>query len=99
MRRTILPIIGGTVFLLCGIVSIIGSIVCIITGKAVSFNSKKYPHLQESLERRFGEKATRIIGIVWGFIIGVPTILLGLNVLLKELLDPNGLGFWFWTNL
>ena len=92
-------IIGGAVFLLLGISSIIYSIVCIITGKSVNFNSRKYPHLQESLERCFGEKATRIIGIVWGFVIGIPIALLGLNVFLKELLDPNGLGFWFWTNL
>ena len=96
MRETIF-IIGGAVFLLLGIVSIIYSIVCMITGKTVNFNSRKYPHLQESLERRFGEKATRIIGIVLGFIIGIPIALLGLNVLLKELLDPNGLGFWFWS--
>ena len=99
MKGTIIPMIGGVVFLLFGIASIICSIVCMITGKAVSFNSRKYPNLQEFLERRFGEKATRIIGIVWGFIIGVPVTLLGLNVLLKELLDPYGLGFWFWTNL
>ena len=98
MRRTIF-IIGGAAFLLLGIASIVYSIVCMITGKPVNFNSRKYPHLQESLERRFGEKTTRIAGIVGGFVVGIPIALLGLNVLLKEILDPHSLGFWFWTNL
>ena len=95
MRETILPIIGGAIFLLFGIASITYSIFCIITGKTVKLNLRKYPNLQEFLERRFGEKATRIIGIVWGFCTGVPIALLGLNVLLKEIFDPYGLGFWF----
>ena len=96
--RAIILLVIGTVFLLNGILTIIALILTLTINK----DSRLYKYLTKPgqrgidkyLKKKFSEKTNRIIGVVVGIVFGIATIALGLNILLKGIIDPYGSGFW-----
>ena len=98
MTTIILPIIGIT-FMLMGFLAIIA----IILKFTINKNTRLYKYLTKPvrkgwfdkfLEKHLSEKANMILEIVLGIIVCLAIMILGLNTLLKGILDPYGLGFW-----
>ena len=97
MRETLMPI-GGIATILVGLYLII-KIALILT---IRKDSGLYKYLtkpgrgwlEEYMEEHLSEKANRIIETTFCIVFGICMIVLGLNTLLKGLIDPYGSGFW-----
>ena len=98
MREYVLPMMGITT-LLIGLYQI----VCLVLILTINKDSRLYkyltkPNLNNWLEKYMHEhlsvKTNRTIQIFISVIVGATVILLGLNTLVKGLIDPYGPGFW-----
>jgi len=100
MREYLFPIMGITSMLVGAFLLI--KIALILT---INKNSRLYKYLtrpgrgwlEEYMKENLSEKANRIIETIVCIVFGIALIVLGLNTLLKGLIDPYGSGFWFWT--
>jgi len=99
MREYAFPIMG-IAFILLGV----SSIIALILTPRLNKDSWLYKYLTKTkhgkggldkyLEEHLSEKTKKTIEIVIGLAFCLLYIVLGLNILLKGLIDPYGPGFW-----
>jgi len=92
-------LVGGTAFLLVGVSTIIALILTLVINK----DSRLYKYLTKPenkgvdkyLQVKFNEETYKKIIIVIRIVVGIVFTILGLNTLLKGIIDPYGFGVWF----
>ena len=100
MREYVFSIMG-IASMLVGISTIIATILTLTINKEsrlykyLTKPKREDGRLDKYLEEHLSEKANKIILIIIGVVFGIVMIVLGLNTLLKGLIDPYGPEFWF----